>query len=404
MPLTDAKLKAARPKDKPYKLADGGGLYLLVQPSGGRWWRIKYRHGGKEKLLSVGTYPDTSLQTARQRREDARRLLADGTDPSAQRQAAKSAGADTFGAVAADWQAQRKGKVTETTWNKTQWLLEQLGPVIAAMPIADVKAADLLLALRKIEARGRNETAHRAGQVAGMVFRFAVASGRAESDPTTALRGALAKVMVTNRPAPTDPRQIGELLRGIDGYQGQPAVMAALKLAPLLFVRPGELRGARWAEFDLEAKEPTWRIPAERMKMKEPHIVPLSTQAIEILRWLHPITGDAELLFPSLRSKTRPISENTLNAALRRLGFAKDEVTAHGLRATSSTCLTEQGFDDGLIELQLAHAERNKVKSAYKRDRWASRVPERTKMMQAWADYLDGLKAGGNVVPFKRQA
>jgi integrase len=405
MTLSDVSLKAARPKHKPYKLFDGGGLYLEVAPSGGRWWRYKYRHMGREKRISLGTYPDTSLQLARQKHADARRLLANGKDPSEERQAAKAANADTFAGIAAEWQQQRRGKITDSTWGKVQWLLvDLLGPHIGSKPIAQLKPADVLRALRRIEASGKHETAHRARQVVGQVCRFAVATGRSESEPTAALRGALVPVAKTARAAITDPRRVAELLRAIDGYQGQPTVTAALRLAPLVFVRPGELRGARWEEFDLKGKEPVWRIPAERMKMGEPHIVPLSAQSVKLLQWLLPITGPEGLLFPSLRSKARPISDNTLNACLRRLGYAKDEMTAHGFRAVASTLLTEQGFADHVIELQLAHAERNEVKAAYRRDRWASLLPERRRMMQAWADYLDGLKAGGHVVPIKRKA
>jgi len=403
MSLTDTALKAAKPKQKPYKLGDSRGLFLLVHPGGGRWWRLKYRHGGKEKLLSLGTYPDTSLQLARTKRDEARRLLAAGKDPSAERQAAKAASAETFAGIATEWQEQRRGKISESTWGKVNWLLvDLLGPHIGSKPVATLKSAEILRALRRIEARGTHETAHRARQVAGQVIRYAVATGRAEADPTAALRGALAPLVITARAAITEPRKIGALLRAIDSYQGQPTVAAALRLAPLLFVRPGELRAAQWEEFDLDAGQ--WRIPAERMKMREPHIVPLSKQAVVILRELAQHTGPDGLLFPSLRSKARPMSDNTLNAALRRLGYAKDEMTAHGFRAMASTCLTEQGFADPLIELQLAHAERNEVKAAYKRDRWAARMTERTKMMQAWADYLDGLRAGANVVGIKRKA
>jgi integrase len=403
MSLTDVALKAARPKHKPYKLGDSRGLFLLVHPGGGRWWRLKYRHSGKAKLLSLGTYPDTSLQLARTKRDEARKLLAEGKDPSAERQAAKTATANTFAIIASEWQDQRRSKVAERTWNKAKWILvDLLAPHIGNKPIASLKPAEILRALRRIEARGKHDTAHKARQLVGQVCRYAVASDRAEADPSAALRGALAPLVTIPRAAITDPRQIAELLRAIDGYVGQPTVVAALKLAPLVFVRPGELRGARWEEFDLEAEEPVWRIPAERMKMGDPHIVPLARQALTILKGLHGLTGPDGLLFPSLRSKTRPISDNTLNAALRRLGYAKDQMTAHGFRAMASTCLTEQGLADGVIELQLAHAERNEVKAAYKRDRWAARMAERVKMMQSWADYLDGLRARANVTPIRR--
>lgn len=354
-------------------------------------------------MLSLGTYPDTSLQLARAKRDEARRLLAEGKDPSAERQAARVATATTFAAIAAEWQEQRRGKIAERTWSKANWILvDLLAPYIGSRPIALLKPAEILQALRHIEARGKHDTAHKARQLVGQVCRYAVASDRAESDPSASLRGALAPLVTTPRAAITDPRQIAELLHAIDGYAGQPTVAAALKLAPLVFVRPGELRGARWEEFDFDNEQPVWRIPSERMKMRDPHVVPLSRQAVAILTELRDLTGPDGLVFPSLRSRTRPISDNTLNAALRRLGYAKDQMTAHGFRAMASACLTEQGFADAIIELQLAHAERNEVKGAYKRDRWAARMAERIAMMQSWADYLDGLRTRANVTPIRR--
>lgn len=401
MALTDISLKAARPKQKPYKLFDGGGLYLEVAPSGGRWWRLKYRHGGRERRISLGTYPDTSLQLARRKRDDARSLLAEGKDPSAERQAEKLARADTFGSIATEWLEKRRESLKPVTFGKLQWLLDiQLGPFIGRRPIASIRPADILPALRKIEARGKNETAHRARQIAGQVFRYAVATGRAERDQAADLRGALAPVVVTNRAAITDPVRIGALLRAIDNYAGQPTTAYALKLAPPLFPRPGELRAARWEEFQLEGKEPVWRIPAARMKMGVEHLVPLSRQAVALLKELAAITGPVGYLFPSLRSKARPMSEATLGAALRRMDFAKEEMSAHGFRAMASTLLNEQGFPPDVIELQLAHQERNEVRAAYNR---AQRLAERRKMMQSWADYLDGLRVGANVVPIRRQ-
>jgi integrase len=400
-PLTDTAIKAARPRHKPYKLSDGAGLFLLVQPGGGRWWRLKYRFQGRELGMSLGTYPDTSLQLARQKRDDARRKLAEGRDPSAERQAARLAQTDTFAATASEWLEARRHAIKPVTLDKLKWLLDEvLGPSIGRRPIGRIKAADILPALRKVEARGRNETAHRARQLAGQVFRYAVAHGRAERDPAADLRGALAPVKVTNRAAITDPARVGALLRAIDGYQGQPSTAYALKLAPLVFVRPGELRKARWGEFTLEGKEPVWRIPAERMKMGEEHLVPLSAQAVSLLQELAAITGPDGYLFPSLCSKARPISDVAMIAALRRMDFGKEEMTPHGFRAMASTLLNEQGYPPDVIELQLAHAERNEVRAAYNR---AKRLPERRKMMQAWADYLDGLKAGADVVPIRRR-
>ncbi len=392
--LTDTELKRLKPREKPYKLADERGLYVMVMPDGALWWRFRYGYAGREKLISFGTYPDTSLKLARQKRDTARSELAAGIDPSAKRQAEKLARADTFEAVAREWLALREEKLAENTLDKATWTFETfVFPHIGSRPIGQIVPADLLKLLRRIESRGKHETAHRTRQRCSQVFRFAVASGRASRDPAADLKGALAPVKVESHAAIVEPKRIGELLRAIDGYQGQPAAMAALKLAPLVFVRPGELRGAEWSEFDLEAGE--WRIPANRMKMREPHLVPLSSQAIAILKELQKHTSERRLLFPSLRSKDRPMSDNTLNAALRRLGYAGDEHTAHGFRSTASTRLNELGFPPDVIELQLAHAERNKVRAAYNR---AERLDERRKMMQAWADYLDGLKSGAQII------
>lgn len=400
MALTETEVRNAKATEKPVKLFDGGGLYLLVNPNGGRWWRLKYRYNGKERGISLGIYPDVSLKRARALRDDARRTLAEGTDPSARRQASKLSQADTFKNVAEEWFGLQANKLTALTLNKARWMLETfIFPKLGSRPINELTAPDMLAELRKIEARGTHETAHRVKQRCSQILRYAIATGRAERDVCADLRGALAPVTTRNHAAVTEPAKIGDLLRAIDGYQGQPTTAVALKLAPLVFVRPGELRSAQWSEFDLDSAE--WRIPAERMKMREAHIVPLASRAVELLRELHTFTGRGKYLFPSLRSNDRPISENTLNAALRRLGYTKDEMTAHGFRAMASTCLNEQGFPPDVIERQLAHAERNKVRAAYNR---AQRLPERRKMMQAWADYLDGLRAGVNVVPLKRSA
>ena len=400
MKLTDTRIRTAKPREKPYKLFDGGGLYLMVTPSGGRWWRLKYRHGGKEKLLAIGTYPEVSLREAREARDDARKLLVRGADPSERKQAAKVIQSDTLRAIAEEWLGIQSAKLAQVTLEKARWMLREfIYPKLGEKLITEIKAPDLLAVLRPVEHKGMHETATRAKQRVGQIFRYAIATGRAERDITADLRGALAPVITQNRAAITEPARAGELLRAIEGYQGDPATCAALKLAPLVFVRPGELRGAEWRELDLEAAE--WRIPAERMKMGEQHIVPLARQALEILRGLHPLSGNGRLVFPSLRSRERPMSENTLNAAQRRLGFAKEEMTSHGFRAMASTLLNEQGFAPDVIELQLAHAERNKVRAAYNR---AQRLAERRKMMQAWADYLEGLKAGGKVVSIRRKA
>jgi integrase len=395
MPLTDAAIRGARPKEKSYKLADGGGLTLLVNPNGSKWWRLRYRFGGREKMLSVGVYPDVPLKNARDKRESIRRLIASGIDPSAKRGAEKAAQAETFAAIAAEWlDLQRKG-FSAATLEKAEWTIKDLlNPFIGGAPIRSITAPDILALLRRLEARGKHETAHRTKQRAGQIFRYAIATGRAERDPTADLRGALAPIVSSNHAAITDPKAVGELLRAIHGYGGQPATECAMKLAPLVFVRPGELRAARWEEFDLDAKEPEWRIPAARMKMREQHIVPLSTQAVAILRELQPITGPSGYCFPSLRDSNRPMSENAITAALRRMGYTGDQMTWHGFRTIASTLLNEQGWNPDLIELQLAHTERNAVRDAYNR---AQRLPERRRMMQAWADYLESLCSRASV-------
>jgi integrase len=397
MPLTDVTIRAAKPKEKAYKLFDERGLFLLVKPNGARLWRFKYSHGGREKLISLGDYQDVTLKRARDKRDEARRLLADGVDPSAQRQEQRAALGDTLTGIAEEFFERQAKKLAATTVDKDlQRLRTYILPSLGRRPIRSITAPELLLALRRIEARGTHETAHRTRSAVGRVMRYAIATGRAERDVAADLRGALTPVTETHHAAVTEPKRIAELLRAIDGYVGQPATAYALKLAPLVFVRPGELRGAEWSEFDLEAKEPEWRIRAERMKMGQEHIVPLSTQAVELLRDLHALTGDGLYLFPGLRSASRPISNNTLNAALRRIGFSQDEHTAHGFRSMASTRLNEMGFPPDVIELQLAHAERDEVRRAYNR---ATRLAERRRMMQAWADYLDELKAGAKVIP-----
>jgi integrase len=396
--LTHTALRAAKPTEKPYKLSDGGGLYLLVNPSGALWWRFKYQFEGREKLLSLGVHPHVSLQQARALRDEAKKAVANRVDPSAKRQAEKSSTANSFEAVAREWLALQEKKLASATYAKAVWTLETLVyPYIGSRPIAKLSAADVLKVLKRIEARGIHETAHRTRQRCSQVFRYAVQTERAAHDVTADLRGALAPVVSEHHAAITEPVRIGELLRAIDGYTGHSATAYALKLAPLLFVRPGELRHAEWVEFDLDGPEPQWRIPAEKMKMGEQQLVPLSKQALALLRELQPLTGRGPYLFPSIRSRTRPMSDNTVNAALRRLGYTSEEMTGHGFRSLASTCLNEQGYHPDLIELQLAHAERNKVRAAYNN---AQRLPERRKMMEAWADYLDSLRRA-NVVPIR---
>jgi integrase len=395
--LNDTRVRAAKSREKAFKLSDERGLFLLVTPSGGRLWRFKYRVHGREKLISLGTYPDVTLKRAREKRDAARKLLADGIDPSVQRQAERAALAQSFEGVAKEWlELQTKSLAPETISILTARLDSGLYPYIGSRPISAITAQELLGALRRIEARGRHETAHRVRALAGRVFRYAVATGRAQHDIAADLIGALAPVKSKNFASVTDPARVGELMRAIHGYSGHPVTTLALKLAPLVFVRPGELRAAEWPEFDLENAE--WRIPGERMKMGEPHLVPLSRQALAILRELEPFARGRRYLFPSLRTHDRPMSDNTINAALRRMGYTSEEQTGHGFRSMASTLLNEQGFPPDVIELQLAHTERNKVRAAYNK---AQRLPERRRMMQAWADYLDGLRAGGNVVPLR---
>ena len=395
--LNDTRVRSAKSREKAFKLSDERGLFLLVMPTGSRLWRLKYRVNGREKLISLGAYPDVTLKRAREKRDAARRLIADGIDPSVQRKAERAALAQSFEGVAKEWlELQTKSLAPETISILTARLDSGLYPYIGSRPIAAITPQELLGALRRIEARGRHETAHRVRALAGRVFRYAVATGRAHHDVAADLKGALAPVKSKNFASVTDPARVGQLMRAIHGYSGYPVTALALKLAPLVFVRPGELRAAEWPEFDLENAE--WRIPGDRMKMGEPHLVPLSRQALAILRELKPLARGGKYLFPSLRTRDRPMSDNTINAALRRMGYTSEEQTGQGFRTMASTLLNEQGFPPDVIELQLAQTERNKVRAAYNK---AQRLPERRKMMQAWADYLDGLRAGGNVVPLK---
>lgn len=403
MPLTDTKARNAKPKSKQYKLFDNDGLFLLVVPAGGKWWRFKYRFGGKEKLLSLGTYPEVSLAMARERRDEARRQVADGIDPSQARKALKTTQVqveNTFEVVAREWHS----KFTPSwTPGHAATILKRLESNvfkwIGTRPILEVKAPELLMVLRRVESRGALETAHRIRAICSQVFRYAIATGRAERDPAADLRGALPPVKPNHHAALTDPDKVGGLLRAIDGYQGSCVTKCALRLAPLLFVRPGELRQMEWVEIDLEAAE--WNIPAEKMKTRQPHLVPLARQAVEILHEIHPLTGAGRYVFPSARTPHRPMSNNAVLAALRRMGFAKEEITGHGFRAMARTILDEvlQVRPD-FIEHQLAHAVRDPNGRAYNR---TAHLPERRKMMQTWADYLDGLKAGAKVIPLQNR-
>ena len=397
MALTDTSIRNAKPREKSFKLTDGGGLHLLITPTGGKLWRLAYRFGGKQKTLAFGAYPSVTLAHARDGRDAARKHLAAGIDPSIKRKLDRQSAANTFRLVAEELlkKLEREGRAPATLV-KQRWLLAFAFAAFGERPIAEITAPEILLVLRRIEARGKYETARRLRSTCGMVFRYAIATARAERDPSADLRGALIAPKVTHRAAIIEPNAIGQMLRTIDAYGGYRVVRVALQLAPLVFVRPGELRCAEWREFDFEAAE--WRIPADKMKMRRPHRVPLSRQAIAILQELRPITGHSRWLFPSVRSVMQPISENTLNAALRRLGFGSDEMTAHGFRAMAATRLSEMSeWNPDAIERQLAHQEQDGVRRAYVHA--AEYWPERVKMMQAWADYLDELRQRGKVVP-----
>ena len=388
--LTEAQVRAARVQDKPYKLYDLNGLYLKVVPSGARLWRLKFRRAGKEKLMALGPYPQISLRRAREKRDALRLQLGAGVDPTARVQALKLTAAGTFAAIATEWLERQRPAFAQATWVKAQWTFHDLiFPYLGSRPIREISAPEILAVCRRLEARGKHETAHRTKQRCGQVFRYAIATGRAERDPSADLRGALTSVRGKHHAAIVEPAQIAQLLRALHAYCGQPATETALKLAPLLFVRPGELRAAEWAEFDFQAAE--WRIPAARMKMRIAHVVPLARQAIVLLKDLQPVTGRSRYVFPCLRSRERPMSEVAITAALRRMGYSKDQMTWHGFRTLASTSLNEQGWHPDLIELQLAHQERNEVRAAYNR---AQRLVERRAMMQAWADYLDSLRVG----------
>ena len=401
--LTDTTIKSTKPKEKPYRLADEKAMYLEVMPNGSKYFRMKYRFEGKEKRLAFGVYPETSLRDARDKRDQARKQLAQGIDPGENRKAMKAAqmaDGETFEVVAREWHGKLQANWTPEHAERILRRLEaDIFPWLGKRPIREITAPELLACLRRIESRGALDTAHRAHQNCGQVFRYAVATGRAERDPSPDLRGALPPARDKHHASITEPKAIGELLRAIEGYQGAFVTKAALGLAPLLFVRPGELRRAEWAEIDLLKAE--WRIPGEKMKMRDPHIVPLCTQAVAILTELQALTGRGRYVFPSARTPhgDRCMSENAVLAALRRMGYGKDEMTGHGFRSMASTLLNEQGWHRDAIERQLAHAERDNVRAAYN---YAEHLPERRKMMQAWADYLDSLKNGAQVIPIKR--
>lgn len=391
--LTETQIKNAKPGEKAKRLWDERGMYLEVTPAGGRLWRFKYRIDGKEKRIGLGRYPEVGLKDARERREEARKLLANGVDPSLQRQAVKAAAVlkatNTFEAVAREWFLRFSPNWAESHSKTVLRRLEKdIFPWMGDRAIAEVTAPELLAVIRQVEGRGALETAHRELNICGQIFRYAIATGRAERDPSRDLQGALRPVKTNHLAAVTDPKRLGQILHMIDGYQGGLVVRCAVRLAPLVFVRPGELRKAQWADIDLEKSE--WRFQVS--KTKADHIVPLSRQAVEILRELHPLTGFKQYVFPNPRSPLRPMSENAVLAALRYLGIEKDEMTGHGWRATARTLLDEVlGFRPELIEHQLAHAVKDPLGRAYNR---TAHLEQRQEMMQRWADYLDQLRSG----------
>lgn len=405
MALSDTSIRKAKFIDKPFKLADDKGLYLLVNQQG-KYWRQDYRYFGKRKTMALGVYPDTSLAKAREKRDHARTLLADGVDPGENKKAQRAArmvlNANSFEVIAREWMAKQLPKWSPAQAKKvTSIFVNNLFPWLGNRPIAGIRPPEVLATLRRMEDRGAHETARRALQYCGMALRFAVATGRAERDICADLRGALAPVITKHHATIIEPRQIGALLRAIDGYEGTLIVKCALKLAPLLFVRPGELRQAEWTEIDLDSAE--WNIPAARMKMREPHLVPLSRQAVAILRELHPLTGHGRYVFPGERSHDRPMSNNSANAALRRMGYdTRTEITGHGFRAMARTILDEVlNIRPDFIEHQLAHAVRDPNGRAYNR---TAHLPERRQMMQLWADHLEQIKNGAGIIPFHERA
>jgi len=399
MALTDTAVRNAKPAEKPIKLFDGGGLFLHITPTGQRYWRLKYRFAGKEKLLAIGVYPEVGLKEARDRREDAKRLLGEGVDPSVERKVRKVAtverAANSFEAVAREWHTKYAPGWSKNNADKVIARLQNdVFPWLGGRPIAELKAPDLLAVCRRVESRGALDTAHRVLQTCGQIFRYAVATGRAERDPSGDLRGALPPAKGKHYAAPTDPKEVAGLLRMFDGFTGTFVVKCALLLAPMLFVRPGELRAAEWADIDLEVGE--WRFVSSKRDVA--HIVPLSTQAVAILRDLHALTGHGRYLFPGARDKSKPMSEAAINAALKRMGIdTQKEFTGHGVRPIARTILREVlGFEAEVIELQLAHRKKDPNGAAYDR---VAFLAVRKQMMQAWADYLDRLKAGAAVMP-----
>ncbi|TXG93752.1 MAG: DUF4102 domain-containing protein [Rhodocyclaceae bacterium] len=403
MPLTDTAIRTAKPTEKPYKLADEKGLFILVNPNGSKWWRLKFRIAGKEKLLSFGTYPETGLKEARSKRDDARKMIAEGIDPGEQRKAAKAArselDANSFEVICREWLESKRSNIEEAQYLKAKARLEKdVFPWMGSRPIADITAPEVLTVLRRIDARGARYTAHKAKCEISQCFRYAIATGRADRDPCPDLKGAIPTPKTDNLPSITDPKGVAELLRAFDGFRGTFVVRCALLLAPLLFVRPGELRKATWDGFDLDKGE--WRYFINKTKTE--HLVPLASQAVAILRELHALTGHGSYVFPG-RDPQLPMSEAAVNAALRRMGYdTKTEITGHGFRAMARTILHEELHQKPeVIEHQLAHSVSDSLGTAYNRTKF---LKERTAMMQLWADYLDKLKAGADVIPLHGSA
>ena len=404
MAINDTLIRAAKPREKDWKLADERGLYLLVTAKGSKLWRVKFRVNGKEKKLSLGAYPDLSLKEARRLRDEARSVLASGIDPARRRREEKAdarlGAANSFEAIAEEFLEKReKEGLAEATLTKSRWFLDQLRPGIGKLPIAEITPREILYALKKIENAGKRETANRMRSFASRVFRYAIATARANADPAHALRGALAAPVVRHYAAITDAAELGQLLRAIETYSGEPATMTALKLTPHVFQRPGEVRQMRWAELDFD--KAVWTIPAARMKQrKEAHAVPLSNQALELIRSMEGLSSHSEYVFPSVRSKDRPMSENTVTGALRRLGYSGSEMTAHGFRTTASSLLNESGkWNPDAVERALSHADRNAIRGIYNRSPYWK---ERVAMAQWWSDHLDALREGATILPFDR--
>ncbi|MES2404922.1 MAG: integrase arm-type DNA-binding domain-containing protein [Pseudomonadota bacterium] len=411
--LTALATRKAEPRHKPYKLAAGGGLYLEVMPTGAKYWRWKYRYGGKEKRIALGVFPEISLARAGELRDEARAQLRGGIDPASQRKLDKLAGhlaaENSFEAIAREWLDTRSGEWMPDQSTKVRaWLENHVFPWIGDKPVAELEAPEVLSMLRRLVKRGTLNTAGRIRETVSAIFRYAIATGRAKRDPAADLRDALPKADARNFAAIIEPKEVAELLRAIDGYQGHPVTLAALRLAPLLFQRPGELRAMEWSEVDLDEAE--WRIPSSHRKLRKaakenprtpPHIVPLASQAVAILRELQRLTGNGPLVFPGVRTRHRPMSENTVNAALRRLGYTTEQMTGHGFRHMASTRLNELGWNPDAIERQLSHRDRDSIRGTYN---LAQYMDERQRMMQAWADYLDALKQGSNVVPIRKVA